>query len=150
MRNEFKNNTVNDIASRLKVAANVAKTYSGNEITVNCDELLKLCEAAKKFADYEIIINAYHQDDADWHKLADINGSAICALVDGIIKLQSKLAEYENMEPYIWGVYSKEFDTIIGYEITEHSAKVVADSLTENSPSGDLHSIFPLYRHPSK
>ncbi|MDC9599013.1 hypothetical protein [Xenorhabdus anantnagensis] len=53
MINEFKNNTVDDIASRLKVAANVAKTYSGNEITVNCDELLKLCEAAKKLAEYE-------------------------------------------------------------------------------------------------
>ncbi|MEX0445977.1 hypothetical protein [Xenorhabdus sp. SGI246] len=50
---EFKNNTTDDIASRLKIAARIAKTYNGNEITVNCDELIKLCEAAKKLAEYE-------------------------------------------------------------------------------------------------
>ncbi|MDC9607413.1 hypothetical protein [Xenorhabdus griffiniae] len=62
-------------------------------------KLITLCEAVEKLAEYEIIINAYHQDDADWHKLADINGAIICALVDGIVKLQSKVSEYENMAP---------------------------------------------------
>ncbi|MDE9545700.1 hypothetical protein, partial [Xenorhabdus bovienii] len=77
---------------------------------------------------------AYHQDDADWHKLADINGSAICALVDGIIKLQSKLAEYENMEP------------IAIYNLADGEVYKSINDI------GDSKSIFAvnLYPHPNK
>ncbi|MDE9483145.1 hypothetical protein [Xenorhabdus bovienii] len=93
----------------------------------------ELLELLKRLADYEIIINAYHQDDADWHKLADINGSAICALVDGIIKLQSKLAEYENMEPV--GHFYRSGDGFIGEVIDEYK---------------NDDDVYPLYRHPKK
>ncbi|CDH33776.1 hypothetical protein [Xenorhabdus bovienii] len=94
----------------------------------------ELLELLKRLADYEIIINAYHQDDADWHKLADINGSAICALVDGIIKLQSKLTEYENMEP------------IAIYNLADGEIYKSINDI------GDGKSVFAvnLYPHPNK
>ncbi|CDH25140.1 hypothetical protein [Xenorhabdus bovienii] len=104
----------------------------------------ELLELLKRLADYEIIINAYHQDDADWHKLADINGSAICALVDGIIKLQSKLAEYENMEPVAWQF--EWLDVSTGhwrFNISECKSDI--DSIKYR-----VRNIIPLYRHPNK
>ncbi|SFU99061.1 hypothetical protein [Xenorhabdus koppenhoeferi] len=53
MNNEFENNTIDDISSRLKTAAKATKTYSRNEITINCDELIQLCDAVEELAKYE-------------------------------------------------------------------------------------------------
>ncbi|PHM45917.1 hypothetical protein Xmau_00308 [Xenorhabdus mauleonii] len=47
------NNTAIDIAARFKMASKLAKKMGGNEITINCDELIKLCEATKKLAEYK-------------------------------------------------------------------------------------------------
>ncbi|PHM37139.1 hypothetical protein [Xenorhabdus innexi] len=56
MNDKFENNTLDDISSRLKVAAKISKNYDVNKITVDCDEVIKLCEAAKKLGEYESIL----------------------------------------------------------------------------------------------
>ncbi|MCP9270308.1 hypothetical protein M5U04_20085 [Xenorhabdus sp. XENO-1] len=120
-----------DVIERLQ---NRIKNNDFESVIFSESEGKELLELLKRLTDYEIIINAYHQDDADWHKLADINGSAICALVDGIIKLQSKLAEYENMEP------------VAIYNLADGEVyKSIHDI-------GDGKSVFAvnLYRHPNK
>ncbi|CBJ80301.1 hypothetical protein XBJ2_500011 [Xenorhabdus bovienii str. Jollieti] len=107
----------------------------------------ELLELLKRLADYEIIINAYHQDDADWHKLADINGSTTCALVDGIIKLQSKLSEYENMEPVAWA-RNTGIQRIL--DLTDLPERVFEWREYNESHPDIADEIFPLYRHPNK
>ncbi|MBD2827171.1 hypothetical protein [Xenorhabdus szentirmaii] len=139
MNNEFKNNTLDDISSRLKSASKVSKNYNINEITVDCDELIKLCDAAKKLSEYECIIGAYEQDNADWHKLVDRDGSAICRLVDIVLNLQSKIAEYESMEPvgFTNGIELKYVKN------GQHGFIQVENTEKDFLP-------IPLYRHPNK
>ncbi|MBD2804076.1 hypothetical protein ID855_05060 [Xenorhabdus sp. ZM] len=64
MNSEFKNNTLDDISSRLKSASKVSKNYNINEITVDCDELIKLCDAAKKLSEYENMEPVAYQYEA--------------------------------------------------------------------------------------
>ncbi|MDX7987826.1 hypothetical protein FE392_10860 [Xenorhabdus sp. 12] len=53
MNDKFENNSLDDISNRLKAAARISKNYNVNKITIDCDELITLCDAAKKLAEYE-------------------------------------------------------------------------------------------------
>ncbi|MBD2803066.1 hypothetical protein ID854_22120 [Xenorhabdus sp. M] len=146
MNSEFKNNTLDDISSRLKAASKISKNHNINEITVDCDELIKLCDAAKKLSEYECIIGAYEQDNADWHKLIDRDGSAICRLVDIVLNLQSKIAEYESMEPVAYKIFDEKFNEILGFR----SSKEGAEQSFLYYKDECCCKVIPLYRHPNK
>ncbi|MBD2795810.1 hypothetical protein ID856_04570 [Xenorhabdus sp. 18] len=124
------------------------KHWGKLDLMMSLQNLIKLCGAVEKLAEYERIIGAYEQDNADWHKLADRDGSAICRLVDIVLNLQSKLAKYENMEPVSYAVFDEKYNEIIKSRKTKELADRTANFY--NSISVYKCVVIPLYRHPNK
>ncbi|WFQ80235.1 hypothetical protein PXH59_03445 [Xenorhabdus sp. SF857] len=64
------NNDVIELANRLKTAANVTKIDDVNEIKIDCDDLIKLCEAIEKLAEYENMkpVAIYNLADGEVYK----------------------------------------------------------------------------------
>ncbi|MBD2784711.1 hypothetical protein ID858_10500 [Xenorhabdus sp. DI] len=110
------------------------KHWGKLDLMMSPQNLIKLCGAVEKLAEYERIIGAYEQDNADWHKLADRDGSAICRLVDIVLNLQSKLAKYENMEPVAY------------YNLIDDE---VRKSISEFDENKTIYAV-PLYMCPNK
>ncbi|WP_416778277.1 hypothetical protein ACNFJN_08810 [Xenorhabdus budapestensis] len=65
---------------------------------------------------------------------------------ENIIKLQSKLAEYENMEPVAYMIFDENFNEPMAYKDNKEEAEQSLSFYRRVC----CCKIIPLYRHPNK
>ncbi len=107
------NNKMLELAKELKADALLTRRYQIAKCSVWSDQLIKLCEHVEKISqaneDSTKLIEAFCNDDAEWHKLLDTREQENSKLIRLVVKLADKYSEIQkelerinNLQPVAW------------------------------------------------